>query len=127
MSIQGNINTLLGIAGGSKISKIFKKEAPTENVKQVKNEKPKPQTPPNPEQEQVIVPEGFYEQPVQSLAQASTVATNTANEIIQSKQKQKTRLKTRLELAKEKQKQRHLKHAEMVVKEKEERDERRGK
>jgi hypothetical protein len=125
MSIQRNINTLLGIAGGAKIAK---KEETTEKVKPTED-KPKPPThpAPSPEQEQVIVPEDFYQQPVQSLEQASTVATNTANEIIQSKQKQKTRLKTRLQLAKEKQKQRHLKHAEMVVKEKEERDERRGK
>lgn len=125
MSIQRNINTLLGIAGGAKIAK---KEEPVEKVKPTED-KPKPPTPPapSPEQEQVVVPEGFYEPPVQSLAQASTVATNTANEIIQSKQKQKTRLKTRLQLAKEKQKERHIKHAEMVVKEKQERDERRGK
>lgn len=125
MSIQGNINKLLGIAGAAKV---VRKEAPVEKVKPTED-KPKPSTPPapSPEQEQVIVPEGFYEQPVQSLAQASTVATNTANEIIQSKQKQKTRLKTRLQLAKEKQKERHIKHAEMVVKEKQERDERRGK
>lgn len=125
MSIQGNINKLLGIAGGAKI---VTKEAPIEKVKPTED-KPKPPTPPapSPEQEQVIVPEGFYEQQVQTLEQASTVATNTANEIIQSKQKQKTRLKTRLQLAKEKQKQRQLKHAEMVVKEKQERDERRGK
>jgi hypothetical protein len=116
MSIQGNINTLLGIAGAKKVVKkeVEKPKAP---------EAPKPQPVPTPQQQEVVVPEGFYE----SAFAASEIATNTANENIKARYEQREKLKTRMQQAKEKQLKRHLDHAELVKREKQERDERRGK
>ena len=122
MSIQGNINTLLGIAGAKKVVKkeIEKSKAP--EAPKPKQEK-KPQPVPTPQQQEVVVPEGFYE----SAFAASDIATNTANENIKARYEQREKLKTRMQQAKEKQLKRHLDHVELVKREKQERDERRGK
>lgn len=122
MSIQGNINTLLGIAGAKKVVKkeVEKPKAP--EAPKPKQEK-KAQPVPTPQQQEVVVPEGFYD----SAFTASDIATKNANDTIKAKYEQREKLKTRMQQAKEKQLKRHLDHVELVKREKQERDERRGK